>query len=101
MAGSEARRHGCRHRDEGNGLGLHRGRWRRQGRRHGCSHVAHRPRLLSDNGPSYVSVELAAWLDKQDMPHIRGAPYHPKTQGKIERWHLTLYLPSQLEATIY
>ena len=37
--------------------------------------VAHRPRLLSDNGPSYVSVELAAWLDKQDMPHIRGAPY--------------------------
>src|SRR3954452_3990027 len=51
---------------------------------------AHRPRLLSDNGPSYVSVELAAWLDKQDMPHIRGAPYHPMTQGKIERWHLTL-----------
>ena len=51
--------------------------------------VAHRPRLLSDNGPSYVSVELAAWLDKQDMPHIRGAPYHPMTQGKIERWHLT------------
>jgi transposase InsO family protein len=71
--------------------------------------VAHRPRLLSDNGPSYVSVELAAWLDKQDMPHIRGAPYHPMTQGKIERWHLTLknrillenyYLPGQLEARI-
>src|SRR3954463_10213727 len=34
----------------------------------------HRPRLLSDNGPSYVSAELVAWLDKQDMPHIRGAP---------------------------
>ena len=71
--------------------------------------VSHRPRLLSDNGPSYVSVELAAWLDKQDMPHIRGAPYHPMTQGKIERWHLTLknrillenyYLPGELEARI-
>ena len=71
--------------------------------------VAHRPRLLSDNGPSYVSVELAAWLEKQDMPHIRGAPYHPMTQGKIERWHLTLenrillenyYLPGELEARI-
>ena len=71
--------------------------------------VAHRPRLLSDNGPSYVSTELAAWLDKQDMRHIRGAPYHPMTQGKIERWHLTLknrillenyYLPGQLEAQI-
>src|SRR5205085_7315653 len=28
--------------------------------------VAHRPRLLSDNGPSYVSADLAAWLDEQD-----------------------------------
>jgi transposase InsO family protein len=71
--------------------------------------VANRPRLLSDNGPSYVSTELAAWLDKQDMRHIRGAPYHPMTQGKIERWHLTLknrillenyYLPGELEARI-
>ena len=24
------------------------------------------------------------------MGHGRGAPYHPKTQGKIERWHQTL-----------
>src|SRR3954470_9572246 len=71
--------------------------------------VAHRPRLLSDNGPSYVSAELVAWLDNQDMPHIRGAPYHPMTQGKIERWHLTLknrillenyYLPGELEPRI-
>jgi len=71
--------------------------------------LAQRPRLLSDNGPSYVSAELAAWLDEQNMPHIRGAPYHPMTQGKIERWHQTLknrillenyYLPSDLEAQI-
>jgi putative transposase len=71
--------------------------------------VAHRPRPVSDNGPSYVSAELAAWLDKQDMPHIRGAPGHPMTQGKIERWHLTLknrilwenyYLPGEIEARI-
>ena len=56
--------------------------------------VAHRPRLLSDNGPSYVSVELAAWLDKQDMPHIRGAPRRhrlaprsrrPRKQRKLPR----------------
>src|SRR5476651_173823 len=71
--------------------------------------VAHRPRLLSDNGPSYVSTEIAEWLDEQDMRHIRGAPYHPMTQGKIERWHLTLknrillenyYLPGELETRI-
>ena len=69
--------------------------------------VVHRPRLLSDNGSSYVSADLAKWLDGQDMDHVRGAPYHPMTQGKIERWHQTLknrillenyYLPGDLEA---
>ena len=44
--------------------------------------VMHRPRLLSDNGSSYVSGDLAKWLERQDMRHTRGAPYHPMTQGK-------------------
>ena len=52
--------------------------------------VVHRPRLLSDNGSSYISADLAKWLDGQDMDHVRGAPYHPMTQGKIERWYQTL-----------
>jgi putative transposase len=30
-------------------------------------HVVHRPRLLSDNGPSYISSDLAEWLDKRNM----------------------------------
>jgi putative transposase len=72
-------------------------------------HVVHRPRLLSDNGPSYISADLAEWLDKRYMGHVRGAPCHPQTQGKIERWHQTLknrillenyYLPGDLEAKI-
>jgi putative transposase len=71
--------------------------------------VVHRPRLLSDNGSSYISADLAEWLNGQNMDHVRGAPYHPMTQGKIERWHQTLknrillenyYLPSELEAAI-
>jgi transposase InsO family protein/transposase-like protein len=71
--------------------------------------VVHRPRLLSDNGASYISGDLAEWLDKKNMRHIRGAPYHPQTQGKIERWHQTLknrillnnyYLPRELEEQI-
>lgn len=77
----------------------------------GCdqARVVHKPRLLSDNGSSYVSAELADWLTAQDMGHVRGAPYHPQTQGKIERWHQTLknrillenyYLPGDLEASI-
>ena len=68
-----------------------------------------KPRLLSDNGSSYISGDLAKWLDDQDMQHIRGAPCHPMIQGKIERWHQTLknrillgnyLLPRDLEAQI-
>jgi hypothetical protein len=64
---------------------------------------------LTMSGPSYVSGELAEWLDEQRMAHVRGAPNHPQTQGKIERWHQTLknrillenyYLPGDLEACI-
>ncbi len=52
--------------------------------------VAHRPRLLSDNGSSYIAGDLADWLEDKKMKHVRGAPCHPQTQGKIERWHQTL-----------
>ena len=72
-------------------------------------HVKHKPRLLSDNGPSYVASELKAYLDDQGMTHTRGRPYHPMTQGKIERWHRSMknqvllehyYLPGDLERRI-
>lgn len=77
----------------------------------GCdqARVVHKPRLLSDNGPSYVSGDLAQWLEGKGMKHVRGAPYHPQTQGKIERWHQTLknrillenyFLPGSLEVQI-
>jgi len=58
----------------------------------GCDqvNVVHKPRLLSDNGASYISGELADYIKGQGMSHVRGAPYHPQTQGKIERWHQTL-----------
>lgn len=73
------------------------------------ANVRHRPRLLSDNGPSYVSAELGQWLHDHNMTHTRGRPYHPMTQGKIERWHRSLknqillenyYLPGELEQRI-
>ncbi|ANP35512.1 integrase [Phaeobacter gallaeciensis] len=58
----------------------------------GCDQakVLHKPRLLSDNGSGYISGELADWLEDRQMDHVRGASYHPQTQGKIERWHQTL-----------
>ena len=44
--------------------------------------VAHRPRLLSDNGPCYISGQLATYLEAHGLPHTRSAPYHPMTQGE-------------------
>jgi len=56
-----------------------------------------------------MSFHLIVHLQDQGMSHVRGAPYHPQTQGKIERWHQTLknrillenyYLPGDLEQQI-
>ncbi len=43
-----------------------------------------------NNASSYISADLAKWIDGQNMEHVRAAPYHPMTHGRIERWHLTL-----------
>jgi putative transposase len=77
----------------------------------GISQVAvrHRPRLLSDNGSCYVSEELREYLRDRGMQQTHGAPYHPMTQGKIERFHRSMknevclqhyYLPGELEQEI-
>ena len=71
--------------------------------------VYHKPRLLSDNGPAYHSKYLATFLKERRIQHIHGSPYHPMTQGKIERWHRSMknviklqnyYAPSELEKAI-
>jgi len=71
--------------------------------------VWHCPRLLSDNGPCFVSKALREYLEQQGMGHTRGKPYHPMTQGKIERYHRSMknilllehyYSPSELEDQI-
>ena len=68
--------------------------------------VKHKPRLLSDNGPCYISSQLSDYLKEKGMTQTRGRPYHPQTQGKIERWHRSMknqillenyYLPGELE----
>jgi transposase InsO family protein/transposase-like protein len=71
--------------------------------------VKHKPRLLSDNGPCFISEELRQYLQSHDIEHTRSAPFHPMTQGKIERYHRTMknvvrlqnyYLPGDLEKEI-
>ena len=77
----------------------------------GCNrpNVVHKPRLLSDNGSSYISGDLAEWLEDHGYGSRSGRTVSPANPGKIERWHQTLknrillenyYLPGDLENQI-
>jgi transposase InsO family protein len=68
-----------------------------------------KPRLLTDNGPCFISGALKEFLENENMPHTRCRPYHPMTQGKIERYHRSMksillldnyYLPEELSDEI-
>lgn len=69
-----------------------------------------RPKLLSDNGSCYIASELKNYLkDNYDMDQVHGRPFHPQTQGKIERYHRTMknvvkldnyYCPEELECAL-
>jgi len=52
--------------------------------------VLRRPRILSDNGPCYVSAALKEYLEQEGIAHTRSRPFHPMTQGKIERYHRSM-----------
>jgi transposase InsO family protein len=39
---------------------------------------------------NYISNDPSEWLLDRSMAHVHGAPCHPQTQGKIERWHQAL-----------
>jgi transposase InsO family protein len=66
-------------------------------------------RLLTDNGPCFIGKEFKEFLLKNKITHVKGKPFHPQTQGKIERYHRTMkniiklenyYLPEELEQKI-
>ena len=71
--------------------------------------VADRTKLLSDNGSGYVSRAFGDYLRLVGIRHILATPYHPQTNGKLERYHQTskrdvnqvpYELPSDLDAAI-
>ena len=71
--------------------------------------VVYRTKLLSDNGLGYVSRAFNDYLRLVGFDHIRSAPFHPQTNGKIERYQqslkrqgnqLTYELPNELEKAI-
>jgi RNA-directed DNA polymerase len=47
------------------------------------------PALLTDNGPGFLSRALEEFLKVRTMKHIVASPYHPQTNGKLERYHRT------------
>ena len=68
-----------------------------------------RTRLLSDNGSGYVSRAFRDYLNLVGIRHILAAPYHPQTNGKLERYHQSIKqevnqvpyeVPSDLEVAI-
>ena len=71
--------------------------------------VENRTVLLSDNGAGYVSRQFGEYLRHVGVRHIVASPYHPQTNGKIERYHRSLKgeinqlpydMPSELEKAI-
>ncbi len=71
--------------------------------------VEDRTKLLSDNGPGYVSRSFRDYLRLVGIGHILTAPFHPQTNGKVERYQQSLKrevnqlpyeAPSQLDKAI-
>jgi transposase InsO family protein len=49
-----------------------------------------KPRIISDNGPQFIERDFKEFIRIAGMTHVRAAPYHPQSNGKIERWHKSL-----------
>jgi len=52
--------------------------------------VEDRTVLLSDNGAGYISQQFNHHLHLVGIRHITASPFHPQTNGKIERYHRTV-----------
>ena len=52
--------------------------------------IDEKPVLLTDNGPGFAGEVMAKYLKARGVRHIFGAPYHPQTQGKVERFNRTM-----------
>ena len=49
-----------------------------------------RPRIISDNGPQFISRDFREFIRISGMTHVRTSPYYPQSNGKLERYHKTI-----------
>jgi len=49
-----------------------------------------RPRVISDNGPQFLSKDFKEYMRLSGFTHVRTAPYYPQSNGKLERFHGTI-----------
>lgn len=49
-----------------------------------------RPRIISDNGPQFISRDFKDFIRLSGMTHVRTSPFYPQSNGKIERWHKSI-----------
>ena len=49
------------------------------------AHFGYPHALVSDNSSSFTSSEFQEWLSDRNIVHLTGAPYHPATNGQVER----------------
>jgi transposase InsO family protein len=48
------------------------------------------PRVISDNGPQFVSRGFKEFIRISGMTHVRTSPHYPQSNGKLERYHGTI-----------
>ena len=49
-----------------------------------------KPRIISDNGPQFISKDFKEFIRISGMTHVRTSPYYPQSNGKLERYHKTI-----------